>query len=135
MGIYIDRGYSLSDAKNSCSMELDAWLGGKTLDVFDSSATSVKRRYYCSEADQLRMINGRVSNTSIALMCGIVPAALDEDPVYDWLTHSAAEAGKVHTDYVQFTKDVSALYITLKQQLASATTVEQVEAIFYQLVS
>ena len=134
MGIYIDRGYDVQTSKYACASEIDSWFGGKTLDVFDSSATGVKRRYYCSEADQLRMVNGRVSNTSIALMCGAVPVALDEDPVYDWLTHSAAEAGKVHTDYVQFTKDVSALYLTLKQQLVNATTVEQVEAIFYQLV-
>ena len=134
MGIYIDRGYDVQTSKYACATELDAWLGGKTLDVFDSSATGIKRRYYCSEADQLRMVNGRVANTAVSLMCGAVPVALDEDPVYDWLTHSAAESGKVHTDYVQFTKDVSALYLTLKQQLVSATTVEQVEAIFYQLV-
>jgi hypothetical protein len=134
MGIYTERNYSLEDAKNACAPEIESWYGNKVLDVFDSSALGPTYRYYCSEADQLRMINGRVSNTSISLICGLVPTQPDVDPVYDWLEHSSTEAGKVHTDYVQFSKATSTLYASLKQQLANATTVEQVETIFYQLV-
>ena len=134
MGFYTDRGYTLEQAKNACAGEIESWYGGKVLDVFDSSATGVARRYFCSEADQLRMVNGRVSNTSVQLMCGVIPADAELDPSYDWLTHSASEAGKVHTDYVQFTKTASEKYQSLKQQLAATTTVEQVDAVFNQLV-
>lgn len=134
MGIYTERNYTLEDAKNACAPEIESWYGNKVLDVFDSSALGPNYRYYCSEADQLRMVNGRVANTSINLMCGLVPSQPDTDPVYDWLEHTSTEAGKVHTDYVQFSKDIAELYTLLKQELASATTLEQVEAIFYQLV-
>ncbi len=131
MGIYLDRGYTLQDAKNSCASEIESWYGGKVLDVFPCSALGATYSYCCSEADQLRMINGRVSNTSVQLMCGLV--GTDGEVTYDWKLHSAAEAGKVHTDYVQFTKDVASLYQQYKARLAAATTVEQCEAIFYEM--
>ena len=134
MGIYTERNYTLEDAKNACAPEIESWYGNKVLDVFDSSALGPTYRYYCSEADQLRMINGRVSNTSVDLMCGIVPAQADSDPQYNWIEHSSTEAGKVHTDYVRFSRDIASLYGLLKQELVAATTVEQVEQIFYQLV-
>ena len=133
MGVYSDRGYDLELAKSVCGGEIETWYGGKTLDVFDSTATGVTRRYFCAESDQLRMVNGRVSNTSMTLMCGLIPAQADQDPLYDWLVHSAAECGKVHTDYVQFTKNVTTLYQNLKLQLAAATTVLEVDAVFEQL--
>ena len=132
--MYTDRGYDLPTAKGACAGEIETWYGGKTLDTFDCSATGISRRYYCSEADQLRMVNGRVANTSIELMCGVIPAQLDTDPNYDWLTHSAAEAGKVHTDYVQFVKSLSTLYQALKAQLAATTTVLAVDAVLAQLI-
>lgn len=133
MGFYTDRGYTLEVAKGACAGEIETWYGGKTLDVFDSSATGVTRRYYCAESDQLRMVNGRVANTAIELMCGVIPANPETDPTYDWLTHSAAEAGKVHTDYVQFVKSLASKYQSLKAQLAAASTVAEVDAVFEQL--
>lgn len=133
MGFYTDRGYSLEVAKTACAGEIETWYGGKTLDVFTSPATGISRSYYCDEASQLRMVNGRVSNTAIDLMCGTFNE-VGEVPTYDWLTHSAAEAGKVHTDYVQFTKALSTKYQSLKVQLAACTTVAEVDAVFAQLV-
>lgn len=130
MGFYTERGYTLQQAKDHCGTELESWYGGKVLDVFDSSATGVLRRYQCSEADQLRMVNGRVSNTSVTLMCGVVPAQPGQDPEYVWVAHSAAEAGKVHTDYVQFSKAVAEQYATLKDQVAAATTIPELDALF-----
>lgn len=132
MGFYSDRGYTLEEAKNSCLGEIETWYGGKTLDVFDSTATGLNRRYYCAEADQLRMVNGRVSNTSMNLMCGLVPPQVDQDPVYDWLLHTASECGKVHTDYVQFSKAASLQRTNLIAQVNAATTVEEVDALFLQ---
>jgi len=134
MGIYTERGYTLQDAKNACASEIESWYGGKVLDVFKSSALGSSYTYYCAEADQLRMINGKVSNTSVQLICGPTPANPNIDPVYDWKLHTSTEAGKVHTDYVQFSKDVAVQYQTFKQQLAAATSVEAVETIFYSLV-
>lgn len=134
MGMYTDRGYDLATAKGACAGEIETWYGGKTLDVFDCSATGVSRRYHCAESDQLRMVNGRVSNTSIELMCGEIPADPEQDPAYSWLTHSAAEAGKVHTDYVQFVKSITTKYQAMKVQLAAATTVLAVDAVLAQLV-
>ncbi len=131
MGIYTQRGYTLEDAKNACISEIEAWYGGKVLDVFTSTALGPAHSYQCSEADQLRMINGRVSNTSVQLMCGAIGP--DGQVSYDWKVHTAAEAGKIHTDYVQFTKDIATQYQTYKARLASATTIEQIEAIFYEL--
>lgn len=130
MGFYSDRGYTLEEAKASCLGEIETWYGGKTLDVFDSSATGVNRRYYCSEADQLRMVNGRVSNTSMNLMCGIIPTVADQDPAYDWLLHTAAECGKVHTDYVQFSKAASLQRTNMINQCNAATTVAEVDIVF-----
>lgn len=129
MGIYTDRGYTLEEAKQGCAAEIESWYGGKALDVFDSSATGQNRRYYCDEASQLRMVNGRVRNTSVTLMCGLAPAQADQDPSYEWVMHTSTECGKVHTDYVQFTKDIATQYQNYKTQLASATTVAQVDAI------
>lgn len=134
MGMYTDRGYDLATAKGACAGEIETWYGGKTLDVFDTNATGVMRRYFCAESDQLRMVNGRVSNTSIELMCGVVPAETDQDPEYSWLTHSAAESGKVHTDYVQFVKTITTKYQDLKLQLEAATTVAAVDLVLAQLV-
>ncbi len=133
MGVYADRGYDVETARMVCGGEIETWYGNKTLDVFDSAATGIKRRYYCSESEQLRMVNGRVSNTSMELMCG-VPDASNEVSVFDWLTHSASECGKVHTDYVQFVKAIASKYQSLKVQLAAATTVLEVDAVFEQLV-
>lgn len=134
MGLYIDRGYDLESAKNACGMEIQNWHDARVLDVFDCNVLGAPYRYYCSEADQLRMINGKVANTSVQLICGAVPSNPGTDPVYDWVLHTSTEAGKVHTDYVQFSKDVALQYQAFKAQLAAATTVEQVEAVFYALV-
>lgn len=134
MGFYGDRNYTLEGAKTSCEIEIESWYGGKALDVFDSVATGIARRYYCSEADQLRMINGKVANTSVSLMCGVIPAEPDTDPTYEWLLHSGAEAGKLHTDYVQFTKAISVEYSRLRTLLAGCKTVAEVDAVFAQLV-
>lgn len=134
MGIYTERNYTLENAKDACAPEIESWYGGKVLDVFDDATLGTLHRYYCSEADQLRMLNGKVSNTSVALMCGQIPSAPDTDPMYDWKEHTSTEAGKVHTAYVQFSRATAQQYAALKQQLADATTVEEVEAVFYQLV-
>lgn len=127
---YTDRGMTLQAAKDHLLIEVESWYGGAVLDVFDSAATGVNRRYYCAEADQLRMINGRVSNTAVTLMCGVVPATSDTDPAYTWLLHSATEAGKVHTDYVQFSKGAAEQYALYKQQIAAATQLSELDALF-----
>lgn len=135
MHFYSERGYSLEDAKIQCLSELENWFGGKVLDVFDSSATGVKRRYWCSEADQLRMLNSKVSNTATTLMCGTVnlndPTADPED--FDWVMHSSADVGKVHTDYVQFSKKASEDYSSYKNRINTATTVSQIDAVFFEM--
>ncbi len=133
-GFYEGRGYTLEEAKASCLGEIESWYGGKTLDVFESTATGVNRRYYCAESDQLRMVNGRVSNTSMTLMCGIVPSVPDQDPAYDWLVHSAAECGKVHTDYVQFSKSTTLLRTQYINEVNASTTVQEVDLVFAKLV-
>lgn len=133
MGLYTERGYDLETAKYACSSEIQNWHDARVLDVFDCNVLGSPYRYYCSEADQLRMINGKVANTAVQLMCGRVPAEPDTDPTYEWVLHTSTEAGKVHTDYVQFSKDTALQYQQLKVRLAACTTVEQVEAIFYEL--
>lgn len=135
MGLYIDRGYDLETAKIACGMEIENWYGGEVLDVFDCDVLGQPTRYYCAEADQLRMINGKVSNTSVQLICGTVPADTDSDPAFDWVMHTATEAGKVHSAYVQFTKNAALRYQSFKQQLAACVTVEQVEAVYAQLIA
>ena len=130
MGFYTDRGDSVADAKNACGLEIESWYGGATLDVFDCNVVGTMYRYYCSEADQLRFINGKVSNLPIALMCGPVPAQADQDPVYAWKQHTAVECGKVHNAYLEFTKATSAEYRNFLTQLAAATTVAEVDVIF-----
>lgn len=129
MGLYADRGYTLEQAKDLALIELDVWYGGAVLDVFDCNVLGTMHRYYCSEADQLRMLNGKVSNVSIALMCGPVPAQPDSDPVYDWKEHTSVECGKVHTAYVNFAKDASGNYSLWKSQINSATTVDAIDNI------
>lgn len=128
MGLYTDRGYTLEMAKNACASEIESWYGGHVLDVFDSNALGVTYRYYCSEADQLRMLNGKVANTSVQLMCGLVSQG-DQPITFDWVMHTSAESGKVHTDYVQFSKFAATQYQFYKQQLNLADTVEEVDDI------
>lgn len=129
MGLYADRGYDLETAKSLALMELDVWYGGAVLDVFDCNVLGPVHRYYCAESDQLRMLNGKVSNVSMALMCGPVPSEPDVDPVYAWTEHTSVECGKVHTAYVNFSKDASGRYSLWKAAIASATTVEAVDTV------
>jgi hypothetical protein len=133
MGFIVDRGYDLETAKVMAINELDVWYGGVVLDVFDCNVMGAPHRYYCSEADQLRMLNGKVSNVSMALMCGPVPAQADTDPVYQWTDHTSTECGKVHTDYVQFTKNIAVQFEAYKVQINAATTVSQVDVVFHLL--
>lgn len=135
MGMLIDRGYDLETAKGMAIVELDVWYGGAVLDVFECDVLGTTHRYYCSESDQLRMLNGKVSNVSMALICGQVIQGSDSDPVYDWKEHTSTECGKVHTAYVSFSKDAAAKYGNWKQQINSATTVEQVEILMAQYLS
>lgn len=130
--MYQERGYTLDQAQAAALIELDVWYGNKVLDVFDCDVLGTMHRYYCSESDQLRMLNGKVSNVSMSLMCGQVPAEPDTDPAYDWKDHTSTECGKVHTAYVTFSKDAAAKYTTWKQQIKSAATVEQIDAILTQ---
>lgn len=132
MGILVERGYDLETAKGVAMVELDVWYGGAVLDVFDCDVLGTMHRYYCSESDQLRMLNGKVSNVSQTLMCGQVVAGSDSDPVYDWKEHTSTECGKVHTAYVNFSKTAAANYAGWKQQIANATTVADVETIMAQ---
>lgn len=133
MGFYQDRGTAFEDAKNACGIEIESWYGSKVLDVFDSPSTGINRRYYCAESDQLRMLNGKVANTSITLMCGAVPADPEVAVNYEWVQHTSTEAGKTHTDYVQFSKAAATQYVGLKTELAAATTIQQVDAVMFQL--
>lgn len=133
MSLYIDRGYTLEQAKSAGVSELESWYGGKVLDVFDSPALGAPHRYYCAESDQLRMINGKISNTSASLVCGVIPAEPDTDPVYEWCIHTSTKSGKVHTDYVQFTKEVSLTYVSAKSTIANATTVQQIDDLLVSL--
>lgn len=135
MGILVERGYDLVTAQGVAMVELDVWYGGAVLDVFDCDVLGTMHRYYCSESDQLRMLNGKVSNVSMTLMCGAVPAVADSDPVYEWKEHTSTECGKVHTAYVSFSKDASAKYQNWKSQIAGAETVAQVETIMAQYLS
>ena len=130
--MYAERGYSLEQAKNAALIELDVWYGNAVLDVFDCSVLGANHRYYCSEADQLRMLNGKVSNVSMSLMCGLVPAEPDSDPIYDWREHTSTECGKVHTAYVQFSKEASGKYSQWKASINAATTVEEVDTVLIQ---
>lgn len=132
MGILVERGYDLETAKGVAMVELDVWYGGAVLDVFDCDVLGAMHRYYCSESDQLRMLNGKVSNVSMALMAGAVVAGSDSDPVYEWKEHTSTECGKVHTAYVNFSKDAAAKYGNWKSQINSAATVADVETIMAQ---
>jgi hypothetical protein len=129
MGILVDRGYDLETAKGVALVELDVWYGGAVLDTFDCNVLGPMHRYYCSESDQLRMINGKVSNVSMTLMCGTVPTEPDTDPTYEWKEHTSTECGKVHTAYVTFSRDASAQYASWKSRINSATSTAAVETV------
>jgi hypothetical protein len=129
MGFYTDRGSDLKSAKDGCILEIESWYGGATLDAFDCNILGPTYRYECNEAAQLRFINGKVSNLPIDLMCGPVLAS-DQDPLWDWKSHSAVECGKVHSAYLAFSKDAGVQYRTYKEQLIAATTVLEVDAIW-----
>lgn len=130
MGLYTDRGYNLVEAKQVMLMEIESWYGNATLDTFDSSVLGAPHRYYCSEADQLRFINGKVANVTCELMCGLIHADPSEAIEYVWVPHTSSECGKLQTEYVQFTKTASAARLTLIAQTGAATTVAAVDAIF-----
>lgn len=134
MGFYTDRGYSLQQAKDTCLLEVESWYGGKVLDVFDTDqGLNSLYRYECNEAAQLRMVNGKISNTSVQLMCGPVPQDPETDPNYSWVTHTSVEAGKVHTAYMNFTQSITTQYNNYKTQVNNATTVAEVDAVFFSL--
>ena len=133
MGYYTQQGYSLETAKQVGLQELVNWHAGKALDVFDCDALGQLHRYYCSESDQLRMINGKIANVSVELVCGLVPSIPDTDPIYDRVSHTSTQAGKVHTDYVQFSKDIDLAYAQYKEQISNATSVEAIETLLVSL--
>lgn len=128
MGFYADRGTSFADAKAACGGEIESWYGSATLDTFDSNVLGAVWRYECSEAAQLRFLNGKTANLPIDLMCGPVLAP-DADPVWRWMSHTAVECGKVHNGYLQFSKDAALQYSAYKTQLAATTTIAEVDAI------
>jgi hypothetical protein len=133
MGLYTERGYTLLESQQAIATEIEAWYGGATLDTFDCNVLGAMYRYECNEAAQLRMINGKVSNQPITLMCGQVPVDPESDPAWGWVSHSATECGKVHTAYTQFMASAATEYQSLKAQAAACTTVQEVEAIFTHL--
>lgn len=133
MGLYIDRGYTLAEAKTALLIEIDTWYGGATLDTFDCNVLGSLYRYECNEGAQLRMISGKVSNQPIPLICGQVPAQPDADPAWDWLVHTATECGKVHTAYTQFISDSSLKYTNYKTAANAATTVAAIETVLFQV--
>lgn len=134
MGIYEDRGSTLQQAKDNCLAEIEVWYGYKVLDVFDCDVLGPMYRYYCSEQDQLRMINGKISNIPITLICGLVPADPNTDPIYTWMVHSATEGGKVHTAYMQFSNLISQQYTSFKQRIAAATTLAEMNILYGEIV-
>lgn len=133
MGMYVDRGLSLEDAKLSGTYELEAWFSNRALSTFDCNSIGVMYRYECHEAAQLRMLNGRVSNTAVTLWCGPVPANPEEDVVFGWNSHTSAECGKVHTAYLNFVKDTEAFFNAKKSEINAATTVQAVDDIIAQI--
>lgn len=133
MGIYANRNYTIDDARNSVLAEIESWYGNAVLDTFDCNVLGAAYRYYCAESDQLRMLNGRTANVTQALMCGRVPAVPDAALFYEWVDHTSAECGKVHTAYVAFTKDAATRYQALKARAAATTTVAECEIILNEL--
>lgn len=129
MGFLVERGYDVEASRGLAFIELDVWYGGAVLDVFDSNVLGEMHRYYCAESDQLRMINGKVSNVSMTLMCGVVPAEPDTDPIYEWKEHTSTECGKVHTAYVAFSKEASGKYAMWKSRIKAALTTAEVETV------
>jgi hypothetical protein len=125
MGFFEERNYSVEEAKIFLLGELEVWYSSRVLDVFDTDVLGTMHRYYCSEADQLRMMNGKVANVSMPLMCGVVPSIADNDPIYDWKVHTSAECGKVHTDYVQFALASTQQYQSWKAEIVTYTTMTQ----------
>lgn len=132
-GFYESRGYTLDQAKAAFAGEIEVLYSAACLDVFDSSATGMMRRYYCDEASQLRMVNGRVANVGMTMMCGVPPVG-GGDPTYDWLPHTSAECGKLHSDYVAFSAAAFQTRQSRLAQLAACTSVQQVDVMFNQLL-
>ena len=133
MGLYIDRGYSMVDARNALLQEIESWYGGATLDTFDCNSLGSMYRYECNEAAQLRMLSGKMSNQPVTLICGQVPAEPDTDPVWGWLEHTATECGKVQTAYAQFMSSSAVKYTNYKMAANAAVTVADVEVVLLQL--
>lgn len=129
MGLYTDRGYTLEEAKGALLLEIESWYGSATLDTFDTAAgLGSLYRYECNEAAQLRMIHGKTSNQPITLRAGPVLAA-DQDPAWDWVAHTATEAGKIHTAYVQFSAGAAVTYQAYKDQVPSLTSVAAADSL------
>lgn len=135
MGLYTDRGYTLEQAKASLLGEIDTWYGGATLDTFDCNVLGSMYRYECHEAAQLKMVNGKISNTSVPLFCGQVPQDPEADPTYDWVVHTSVEAGKIHSAYVAFTQAATTAYHQLKTQANAVTTVAEADTILESLAT
>lgn len=134
MGFYSERGFDLESAKGHMLVELENWYGQAALDTFDYTWTNgTVKRYFCNEAAQLRMINGRISNVANDLFCGTV-LTLEEDPTdWAWVAHTSVDCGKVHQAYLNFSKDISTQYNSLKTEINTATSVSQIDTIFEDL--
>ncbi len=133
MGVYIDRGYTIEEARQSALHEIESWYGGATLDTFDCAVLGPVYRYECDEAAQLRFLNGKTGNQPIQLKCGPVLAP-DQDPEWVWLQHTATECGKVHTAYLAFSADAALLYSQYKATVPTLNTVQAVETFVFQTV-
>lgn len=132
MGIYEERNSTLDEAKKNCLIELEVWYGGRVLDTFDCDVLGTMHRYQCTESDQLRMINGKVSGIAMPLMCGLIISA--DDPAYDLLEHTAEQCGLVHTAYVNFSKAVSTQYANYRQRINTATALAELSTLFNEIV-
>jgi len=133
MGVYTDRDYSVEISKGLLLTEIDIWLASKVEDVFDSSASGLLRRYWCSPSEQLRFINGKVANVTLDIYCSKTTPIVDEDPEYAWLAHTSAECGKLQTAYVNFSKAASQIAANARVATLAATTLAQLDTIFTNL--
>lgn len=117
----------LSSINTSCEAAI---VGG-----FTSSALDSEHVYQSDRDDQINLMGLVTAGADDLLKCGVSTIVIEEDEtetetiIWDWKPHTVAQLKAVFDDGATFKKQQLIKANTLKAQIRSATTLEELETI------
>ena len=124
---------ALENAKSEKTNEINLLCKNEIISGFTSSALGNKHYYQSDELDQLNLIGVVAGNTDDMFKCGVEDADFANNSIINWSykMHTVLQLQRVLADGKAVKSTLLQRANTLKEQVASATTVEDVKAIVW----